>query len=59
MRKNLTSVAKKTAAKNKKPFFLVPGFLARGTGQPPQPEAPAPLAAPHPALIHDDHDLSS
>jgi hypothetical protein len=37
--------------------LIILGFLAQGTGQP--PEAPAPLAAPHPVLIHDDHDLNS
>jgi hypothetical protein len=36
-------------------LITILGFLAQGTGQP--PEAPAPLAAPHPVLIHDDPKL--
>jgi hypothetical protein len=35
------------------PLTPLLGFLAQGTGQPPQ--APAPLAAPRPVMIHEDH----
>jgi hypothetical protein len=39
------------------PCIFLFSCIQSGTGQP--PEAPAPLAALHPVLIHDDHDLNS